>query len=252
MNKTDCRAVRRKIDESELGQRLSERVEAHLASCVGCAEFQSERLRLRELVGSLAPVTAPADFDLRLRARIARENAAHARQPFIFRFVMSTPGIALAALAVMLVAGLVWFNQRTPTQSSNTARTNGGKETSVAPVTLPAVQNNQGGSNQTDVAAVMPPDNSKPQSGGRQYSNRSPVFNASRTSDFNSSPAESVRLAQDRAGEVSLSAPVNPMVVTVQDDRGGKRRILLPPISFGSQRVTDNRVPVGMTNGRDW
>jgi hypothetical protein len=252
MNKTDCRAVRRQIDESELGQRLTERLEAHLASCVGCAKFQSERSRLREMVGCLAPVTAPADFDMRLRARIARENAAHARQPFIFRFVMSTPGIALAALTVMMVAGLVWFSQRTPTPSSNTASTNGGKETSMAPVTPPAVQNNQEGSNQTDVVTTNPPDDSKRQSGSRQYSNRVPAFNASRTSDFNSSPAESVRIGQDRAGEVSLSAPVNPMVVTVQDDSGGKRRILLPPISFGSQRMTDNRVPVSMTNGRDW
>jgi hypothetical protein len=249
MNETDCRAVRREIDESELGQRLSGQVESHVALCAACAEFRSQRSRLRELVGSLAPVTAPADFDMRLRARIARDNAARSRQPFIFRFVMSTPGIAVAALAVMLVAGLVWFNQRTPVQTSNAASTNPVKEKPVAPVAPSVGPENPTGSRPTVVVAAAAPD--KRPSAGRQYPNKT-TDNGPRSSDFNSSPAESVRLAQDRAGEVSLSAPVNPMVVTVRDERGGSRKILLPAVSFGSQRLTDSRVPVNMTNSRDW
>jgi len=250
MNGTDCRAVRREIDESEFGQRLSEQVESHVATCAACAEFRSQRLRLRELVGGLAPVTAPADFDLRLRARIARDNAARSRQPFIFRFVMSTPGIAFAALAVMLVAGLVWFNQRAPIQTSNTAGTNPVKEKPVAPV-VPAVgPQSQAGSKQPELVAAAPTD--KRPNVGRSNASKAIVDNAPRSSDFNSAPAEAFRLSQDRAGEVSLSAPVNPMVVTVRDERGGSHKILLPPVSFGSQRFSDSRVPVNMTNSRDW
>src|SRR5205807_526586 len=64
--------------------------------------------------------------------------------------------------------------------------------------------------------------------------------------------AQSFQLAPDRAGEVSLTAPVKPIVVTMYDERGGSRKIQLPPISFGSQRLTDNRTPVSMTNTRDW
>jgi hypothetical protein len=41
------------------------------------------------------------------------------------------------------------------------------------------------------------------------------------------------------------------MVVSVRDANGATRKILLPPISFGSQRL-DNRTPVGMTNRKDW
>jgi len=249
MNETDCRAVRREIDESELGQRLSGQVESHVASCAACAEFRSQRSRLRELVGSLAPVTAPADFDLRLRARIARDNAARSRQPFIFRFVMSTPGIAVAALAVMMVAGLVWFNQRAPIQTSNTASMNPVKEKPVAPITPAVGPESQAGSKQPDLVVAAPTD--KRPSAGHQYTNKT-SDNVLRSSDFNSSPAEAVRLSQDRAGEVSLSAPVNPMVVTVRDERGGSHKILLPAVSFGSQRFTDSRVPVNITNSRDW
>lgn len=250
MNGTDCRRVRREIDESELGQRLSEQVETHLAACAACGEFRSQRLRLRELVGSLAPVTAPADFDMRLRARIVRENSARARQPYIFRFVLSTPGIAVAALAVTLIAGLVWFKQRTPVQPSSTASTNSGQE-SPKPPSVPSVgPTNVDRPSEPTVATVIPGDIAPKRANGFRPAavNRS----ANTANDFNSSPAESVRLTQDRAGEVSLSAPVNPMVVTVRDERGDSHKILLPPISFGSQRLTDSRIPVSMTNSRDW
>jgi hypothetical protein len=253
MNGKDCREMRREIDQSELGQRLSEQAEQHLAGCPACAGFSAERSSLRELVGSLQPVTAPADFDIRLRARIAREHEARARQPFIFRFVMSAPGIAVAALAVMLVGSIVWFSQRTTTESSKTAATTSGKETATSPTSPSLAPNNDSATGiQPAVATVVPTESSKHSTASRQFAAKLPVYTAAQTSDFNSSQAQSIRLAQDRAGEVSLTAPVKPMVVSMQDDHGGTRRILLPPISFGSQRMTENRIPVAMTHSRDW
>ena len=53
MNGKDCRTVRLEIDSSELSQRLSEPVEAHLLACAACSQFRTERTELRELVGSL-------------------------------------------------------------------------------------------------------------------------------------------------------------------------------------------------------
>jgi len=76
-----CRETRLEIDQSELRQPLSAEAEAHAATCAGCAAFRDERFRLRELVGALEPVVAPADFDVHLRARIARERDSH-KQPF--------------------------------------------------------------------------------------------------------------------------------------------------------------------------
>ena len=70
-------------------------------------------------------------------------------------------------------------------------------------------------------------------------------------SDSTVRSAQSVRLT-DRNGEVTLAAPLKPMIVTVYDERGGTRRIQLPPISFGSQRLTNNRSQVSMTNTKDW
>jgi hypothetical protein len=42
------------------------------------------------------------------------------------------------------------------------------------------------------------------------------------------------------------------MVVSMQDDHGATRRISLPPVSFGAQRLVDNRIPVSSTNSRSW
>jgi len=75
MRSLECRVTRQQIDELELGERPSERATAHLSLCAGCRDFRSERNELRQLVGSLESVVAPADFEMRLRARIAREQA---------------------------------------------------------------------------------------------------------------------------------------------------------------------------------
>src|ERR1041384_3107405 len=121
MNANECRSVRQEIDQSKLDQRLSESSESHVVGCANCAAFRAERTRLRELVGSLQPVTAPADFDMRLRARIAREQVQSSTQPSIFRLFMSTPAIAVAGLIVMVVGGLVWMNQRAGQAPTTTA-----------------------------------------------------------------------------------------------------------------------------------
>ena len=50
MDAKDCRAARLEIDNSELGQRLSERLESHVAVCAACAQFRLERAELREAI----------------------------------------------------------------------------------------------------------------------------------------------------------------------------------------------------------
>lgn len=247
-----CREMRREIDQSELRHTLSTEAEAHIAGCAACGAFRDERLRLRELVGALEPVVAPADFDVRLRARIARERDTH-QQPFIFRLVMSTPAIAVAAVLVMVVGTIVFLNQRNRTQTSAVASTSENKAT-VPSTPVPVVQP------QDQLRADTGEVNTNPYNSSRRLNvtarnttKGGPAANAGpEVSDSSVTGAQTVRLTPDRAGEVSLTAPVKPMVVTVYDDRGGSRKIQLPPISFGSQRLTDNRTPVSMTNTRYW
>jgi hypothetical protein len=254
MNANDCRTVRREIDTSELGQRLSGPLEMHLAACSACAQFRTERAQLRELVGSLKPVAAPADFDMRLRARIAREKEASARQPFIFRFAMTTPAIAVAALIVLTIASMVWVNQRNRTANTQIANTNPNSEKATSPAPLPANQDAVSQPKEPVVATIdhpIIPKRANPSERNAVKSLPVSVDPLSQVSESNTTAAEAVRMTRDRAGEVSLTAPSTPMVVSVKDANGATHKILLPPISFGSQRL-DNRTAVGMTNRKDW
>ena len=249
-----CRETRREIDHSELRQTLSAEAEGHVATCAACAAFRGERSRLRELVGALEPVVAPVDFDVRLRARIARERDSH-KQPFIFRFVMSTPAITVAAVLVMVVGTIVFMNQRNRTQAPAIATTDVNKVT-VPYTPAPALAENTGGSPVIGPEpGVNPSDTPRRLNVTARNTTRSgPATNAGpEVSDSTVTGAQTVRVSPVyRAGEVSLTAPVKPMVVTMYDERGGSRKIQLPPISFGSQRLTGNRTPVSMTNTRDW
>jgi hypothetical protein len=251
MNAKECREVRREIDESVLGERLSARVEGHVQGCAACEQFRAERKHLRELVGSLEPVAAPPDFDMRLRARIAREQSTP-RQPF-FRFAVTTPAIALAGLLVVVIAAVVWNNQRNRTEPSSIA--------SVPANELPTKDSANVTVANTESKGSLPTETSGPEQKRIEPQKPSVAFrpnlksvrgkSADDVSDFTVKSAETFRVGQDRAG-VSLAAPANPMVISVPDGRGGTRKILLPPVTLGSQRLVDNRTPVSLTNSRDW
>jgi hypothetical protein len=252
MNGKLCRVTQREIDESELNQRLSDEARAHISQCESCRAFRSERSSLRELVGSLEPVTAPGDFDMRLRARLAAERSGRAARPFIFRLVTGAPDLAGAALVVLLAVSLVWFIERNPAPRTEIAKvpihetplTNPApvSVTSPAPITATLVD---GGPQKTDRLNRL-------SGSGRDSSNKNALAGM-RAVDYGTSPAPRIRQIEQKAGEVSLSAPVKPMIISMQDDRGETRKISLPPVSFGAQRLVDSRTPVSFTsNSRSW
>lgn len=258
MNAKECRATRREIDASELNQRLSDQARSHVRGCAMCRAFQAERTSLRELIGSLEPVAAPGDFEVRLRARIAREHSDQTQSPGLFRFLTSTPAIAAASLVLMLAVSLVWFVQRNGNQTTATSAT----PIKEAPMTANQSQDQVAINTQSD--AVKSSDSYKPTESnqnthpdrfgnGSRETNKKVAQSGIKALDYGISAAETVRRGEQRPGEVSLSAPLNPMVVSMQDDHGGTRRISLPPVSFGAQRLVDNRVPVSFsTNSRSW
>jgi hypothetical protein len=254
MNSKTCREVRREIDESDRGLHLSGEIVSHVTSCAPCRQFQHERSQLRELVGSLEPVTAPPDFDMRLRARIAAERQRPARSSFFPQFLMSTPAMAAVALVVVVAASIVWFSQRNRSQSSVAANGSSSQPTKSPEAGLP------GKSDPTApiVAGVINPEAPStidpvgvPRAVNRRTGEVSTARTRSSAGDFDVKPAMTISRTVDSPGEVSLSAPDKPMVVSVEDDSGARRSISLPAVSFGSQRLVDNRVPVS-TNGRVW
>lgn len=110
-----CKAVIREIEELEMGAALPADANAHLQSCESCRSFSSERASLRLLVGGLGKVTAPPDFDWRLRARLneAGKEQSVARR-FLPGFAPGAQAIAAAACVTLILVGVVIYRQTRP------------------------------------------------------------------------------------------------------------------------------------------
>ncbi len=240
MRSLECRVTRQQIDELELGERPSERATAHLSQCAGCRDFRAERNELRQLVGSLESVVAPADFEMRLRARIAREQSS-SQEPFFARLIR-TPALAAAALFVMVGGTLVWVAQRDIEPSTPVATVQQPSPAATASHSATTT------SASTDAAEATSSDEvveNVPNVPARK--NR--VGSRGHSQDYSVLPADSVR----QGDQAYVNAPSKPVVFALEDERGTKRKISLPPVSFGSQSLVDNRVPVSYTgNSRIW
>lgn len=100
----NCKACRVEIEEAGHGQTFSQPVAAHIEACTHCRAFHDEQSALRHMIGSLDVVAAPADFDFRLRARLAAAKD-EGQQRFIWnRFAPGALSMAVAASFVLLLA----------------------------------------------------------------------------------------------------------------------------------------------------
>jgi hypothetical protein len=115
----NCQACRREIEESD-GRSLAGHAGAHLETCAECRAFAEEQATLRRLIGSLEVVSAPADFDFRLRARLAGLDSDGARQGARLRFAPGAWSLALAASFVLLIAIGLIVRQAGPSPNLNT------------------------------------------------------------------------------------------------------------------------------------
>src|ERR1043165_3190817 len=103
MRKNNCEVIRQELDELTLGETISVAAAEHLRECAECREFNEKQTRLRQIVGSLGTVSAPPDFDFRLRARLANDaNGAS------FHFwPLARRGLAFVAVLLVFVVGAI-------------------------------------------------------------------------------------------------------------------------------------------------
>jgi len=241
MRSLECRFTRQQIDELELGERPSERATAHLSLCAGCRDFRAERNELRQLVGSLESVVAPADFEMRLRARIAREQSP-SREPLFARLIR-TPALAAAALFVMVGGTLVWVAQKDIEPSTQVATVQ-----QPSPIAKPS-DSDTPPSAATETAEAITPIDEGAQTASSGSTRRNRTGSRPRSEDHSVGAAPIVY----QGDQAYVNAPSKPVVFALEDERGTKRKISLPPVSFGSQSLVDNRVPVSYTgNSRIW
>jgi hypothetical protein len=279
----NCQACRNEIEELELGERLSVEASAHLVACSPCEAFYRERLSLRKLVGSLEPVSAPPDFEFRLRARLAasHQNGNH-RHSFWRSLVTSTPALGFAATFALLVIGVVLYNQFKPApvaqnKSGGTIQQNSvpKNETPNTNSTSPIVAstgstNNAALSDQQKTPlpttpAVVNKINSRLVANGKGVARRQ-----SRQPDFGNEPIVSNAMASRGAPlitpgnaaqlnaesnhfvELPVRSSAKPVRVFVDDKIGGKRTVTLEPVVLGSQDVTGRNDTRQVTSQGIW
>jgi len=246
MKTTDCRSVTREINASELHQQLSREAGEHLAGCASCRKISEQGASLQSLVASLGGAVAPGDFDMHLRARLAREKESSGGWANFWRQATGVPAVGLAFSLLVLVGLGIYLlpgnsrelgGQQPP--ASTSVATASPTATSTIPVAkAPDADFDQAGSDRPRRSTVGSAGIQKASLSSREYS---------------SLPAVSVKNSSNDTGSpvVSLSAPVQPVVVSMRDDHGATRTISVPPVSFGSQKLIQNNYqPVSLASSK--
>ena len=235
MRDKQCELIRRELEELTLDEEFSVAAAEHTRACADCREFQRQQMRLRQIIGSLGTVDAPADFDFRLRARLAADSDRSSFRYWSF----AVRGLATAAVLVVFGVGAVMVWQRTQQ-------------------TEPAVANvQQGGPRHEEPRQPEPPRPDEPvrANAGNEspavISNVIPLRNPGRPVVTKQRwTVSSVERSSERANVLSLkqpaldTAPVFPIEASLQsvkvsldDGRGNARTISFPTVTFGSQRM---------------
>lgn len=230
MKDKGCEPVRRELEELTLSEAFSAATLEHLRNCGDCQEFQREQAKLREIVGSLGTVNAPADFDFRLRARLAADSQRSGFRYWSF----AVKGLATAAILVVFGVGIAVLWQR------------GHKQTPIAfgpPHETPATprlpeQPKATSSPAPEIAPTIAGNNEPKRKVERPF-----VVKPKRSLtavDFSSERASIISNATPAVNTGAIfpiDASLQSLRVSLDDGRGNARTISFPTVSFGSQRV---------------
>jgi len=252
----NCQKCKIEIEETDLRcESLSRAAEVHVAACADCRVFGAERLALRRLVGGLEKVSAPADFDFRMRARMVAERGNHAPRAKWFNFSPAALSWPLAACLALVISAALYFQTRRPeTPASPQA-----EQVSAATVASPPPsvveagrQSDQAVNNKirpeaTVATSIISPApvrrRSAPQrlavraGGGRVSAQVEESTSASLTGATPRFAVSGAARSESALIPVPLGAPEGQLKVLLRDTSGGARMISVDSVSFGSRDV---------------
>jgi hypothetical protein len=118
----NCQKCKIEIEDRDpRRESLSDAAQAHVEACADCRLFGEERLALRHLVGGLEKISAPADFDFRMRARMAAERDKRASRASWLTFSPATLSWPLAACLALVVSASLYFQKGQPDAPASAA-----------------------------------------------------------------------------------------------------------------------------------
>lgn len=252
----NCQKCKIEIEETDLQREsLSRAAEAHIAGCAACRVFGQERLALRRLVGGLEKVSAPADFDFRMRALMVAERGVRAPRERWFNFSPAALSWPLAACLALVISATLYFQTRRPETHASPQP----EQAHAAPVASPQTsvaeavrQSDQPVTNKvrpevTVVSAKISPAPERRRSAPQRLTVRAGVARESAqvgestsTSLTGSTPRFASSGATRNEGApipVPLGAPEGQLKVLLRDTSGGARTISVDSVSFGSRDV---------------
>ncbi len=240
MRKNNCELIRQELDELMLDEVSSSAVVQHLRECAGCREFQEQQTKLRRMVGGLGIVSAPPDFDFRLRARLANEST-NMPSTFMLYWPLTRRGLQVVGLALVIVIGVsLTRNALNQTETTDNLAKQAGAEVQPPPKPI---------QNVTPVAPPSPPveisvasDNGSTKRKNERTGNLSKTKRPLATLDFASQRAEVIGAVEPVGASAAfpIDASQQSFTVSFDDGRGNARTISVPTISFGSQRIVQN------------
>lgn len=243
-------------------ERLSSAAEAHLSACASCRIFGAERLALSRLVGGLEKVSAPADFDFRMRARMVAENRAGATRAGWFNFSPAALSWPLLGCLALIISASLYFQQQQP-DAANTP-TGQGSIVSASPAPQPSVSETTSQAerpqkveasqsmDETSLKNSLAVKNSPAprrrvvpvRAGGRTIIEAAQIRGQVEDSTSTSLLGSRVIAAGNGAAKgesalipVQVSAQERPLKVFVRDTGGEARTISVESVSFGSRDV---------------
>lgn len=206
---------------------------AHLELCAACRGFAREREALVGLLGGLACVPAPNDFEFRLRARMARRIGTEGGRLRRFR---PAPGLAAAGLAVCLLAASALYFRAQPSAEDSTAAHIAALPAPVVVVDQRAEATPAGDGRRVDVPAAAQTVRATKTAASR---NSSKPRRATRENSFGVRPAPVIsggEVASHAASQgVALRTPTETLRVVLRDERGDAYVVPMRSVSFGAQ-----------------
>ncbi|HJQ34245.1 MAG TPA: hypothetical protein VJ866_18850 [Pyrinomonadaceae bacterium] len=279
---SDCKVFRREIGEAAGHGELSGAAAAHADGCRACGEALRQREAVRGLVGGLARVEAPADFEFRLRARMAAATKER-RGPFGgLRLAYKLAPVAVVAAFLVIAASLYLRQPPRGGQSVATApaagevASNAGRAQTQAGVQTketPARVDSQNDSRTTAPAPVA----SAPAAVVEQARTGKPQFSVTTAQKLQHAARRSAEAARvgrgagevatlnttvagvssaevitrDRTLPITLETGAAPLRLVLRDGRGATRVVPVRSVSFGAQDVIAREGTRRQTNAFD-
>jgi hypothetical protein len=252
----NCQKCKIEIEERDARREyLSHAAETHLEGCANCRAFGDERLALRRLVGGLERVSAPADFEFRMRARMAAERGVGASRATWFTFSPAALSWPLAGCLALVISASLYFQPRPGGTPATTAAGQPVAATTTQPTQLPAAeparQDHRDESVETRSGVVVASFKSSPAQRRRVLPSRlagrtgverelRPVEESTSTGLTGATPriaASGAMRTESALIPVRLDAPEGQLKVLLRDTSGGARTISVDSVSFGSRDV---------------